>query len=90
MNARYEVRRRGRRAVTKEMFLQPRPSSSMREISLTQELLAIRLALFGIQLKSLLLDILFGGELGTISVDVSDYSSVGESDEGIIDEMAVD
>ena len=90
MNARYEVRRRGRGAVTKEMVLQPRPSSSMCEISLAQELLAIHLALFGIQLKLLSLNILFGGELGTVSVDVSNYSSVGESDEGIVDKMAVD
>ena len=90
MNARYKVRRGGRGAVPKEMVLQPSPSSSMRGVSLTQELLAIRLALFGIQLKSLSLDILFGGELGTVSVDVSNYSSIGESDEGIVDKMAVD
>ena len=90
MDARYKVRRGGRRAIAKEVVLQPRPSSSVREIPLTQELLAIRFALFGIQLKTLSLDVLFGGELGAICVDISDYSSVGESDEGVVDEVAVD
>ena len=90
MNTRYKVRRGGRRAVLQEMVLQPGPSSSVRKVSFAQELLAICLALFGIQLKSLSLDILFSGELGAVGVDVSDYSSIGESDEGIIDKMAVD
>ena len=90
MNTGYKVRRGGRRAVPKEMVLQPRPSSSVHKVSFAQELLAICLALFGIQLKSLSFDVLFGGELGTIGVDISDYSSIGESDEGIVDEMAVD
>ena len=90
MNARYEVRGRGRGTIPKEVVLQPRPSSSMCEIPLTQELLAIRLALFSIQLESLSLDILFSGELSAISVDVGDYPSVSESDESVIDKVTVD
>ena len=90
MNAGYEVRRRGRRLVAKEVILQPRPSPSMCEVPLTQELLTIRLMFFSIQLKLLSLDILFSGELSSIGVDVSDYSSVSESDEGIVDEVVVD
>ena len=90
MNARYKVRRGGRRVVPKEVILQPRPSSSVHKVSFAQELLAIGLALLGIQLKSLSLDILFGGELGAVGVDISNYSSVGESDKGIVDKMAVD
>ena len=62
----------------------------MREIPLTQKLLAIRFALLGIQFKPLSLDILLGGELGAISVDVGDYPSVSESDESVVDKMAID
>ena len=90
MDARYEVRWRGRGTIMKEVVLQPRPSSSMCEIPLTQELLAVHLALFCIQFKPLSLDVLLGSELGAVGVDVSDYSSVSKSDEGIVDEVAVD
>ena len=90
MNTRYKVRRGGRRAVPKEVVLQPRPSSSVRKVSFAQELFAICLALFDIQLESLSFDILFGGELGAICMDVGNYSSVGESDESVVDKVAVD
>ena len=90
MNARYEVRRWGRGAISKEVVLQSRPSSSVREISLAQELLAICFVLLGIQLKTLSLDILFGGELGTICVNVGNDSSVSELDKSIIDKVTVD
>ena len=62
----------------------------MCEIPLTQKLLAVRFALLGIQFKPLSLDVLLGGELGTISVDIGDYPSVSESDEGVVDKVAVD
>ena len=90
MNVRYEVGRRGRGAVAKKVILQPRPSPSMCEIPLTQELLAVCLAFFGVQLKSLSLDVLFGGELGAVSVDVGNNPSISESDEGVVDKVAVD
>ena len=48
MNARYKVRRRGRGTIPKKVVLQPRPSPSVCEVSLTQELLAICLVFFGI------------------------------------------
>ena len=73
-----------------KMVLQPRPSPSMCEVSLTQELLAIRFALLGIQLKMLLLDVLLSSELGAISMNVGDYSSVSESDKGVVDKVPVD
>ena len=90
MNARYEVRRRGRGTITKKVTLQPRPSPSMCEIPFTQELLAVRLALFGVQLESLPFDILFGGDLSTVSMDVGNDSSISESDEGVVDKVTVD
>ena len=90
MNARYKVGRRGRGIIAKKMILQPRPSSSMCEVPFTQELLAICLTFFGIQLKLLSLDILFGYELGMVSVDISDYPSISELNEGVVDKMAVD
>ena len=90
MNARYEVRRGGRGTVPKKMVLQPGSSPSMCEVPFTQELLAIRFALLGIQFKPLSLDILLGGELSAIGVDVGDYPSVSESDEGVVDKVAVD
>ena len=62
----------------------------MCEIPLTQKLLAVRFVLLGIQFKPLSLDVLLGGELGTISVDIGDYPSVSESDEGVVDKVAVD
>ena len=74
----------------KKVVLQPRPSPSMHKVPLAQELLAIRLTLFGIQLKSLSLDILFGGELSAVSMDVGNNSGISESDEGIVDKMVVD
>ena len=89
MNARYKVRRRGRGTVAQKVVLQPRPSPSVCEISLTQKLFSISFAFLSIQLKPLLLDILFGGELGAIGVNISDYPSVSEPNEGIIDKMAV-
>ena len=62
----------------------------MCEIPLAQKLLAICFALLGIQFKPLSLDILLGGELGAIGVDVGNYPSVSESDEGVVDKVAVD
>ena len=62
----------------------------MCEIPLTQKLLAIRFAFLGIQFKPLSLDVLLGGELSAISVDIGDYPSVSESDEGVVDKVAVD
>ena len=61
----------------------------MCEIPLTQKLLAIRFAFLGIQFKPLSLDILLGGELSAISVDVGNYSSVSESDESVVNKVAV-
>ena len=90
MNAGYKIRRRGRGTIAKKMVLQPRPGPSMCEISLTQELLAVCFALLSIQFKPLSLDILLGGELGAISVNVGDYPSVGELDESVVDKVAVD
>ena len=90
VNARYEVRRRGRGAIPKKVVLQPRPSPSMCEVSLAQELLAVCFALLGIQFKPLSLDILLGGELSTIGMDVSNYPSISESNKGIVDKVAVD
>ena len=87
MNARYKVRRGGRRAVAKEVVLQPRPGPSMCEIPFAQKLLAICFTLLGVQLEALPLDVLFGGELGTVSVDVSNDPSVRESDKGIVDNV---
>ena len=53
-------------------------------------MLAICFTLLGIQLEALPLDVLFGGELGMVSVDVSNDPSVCESDKGIVDKVAVD
>ena len=89
MNARYEVRRRGRGAIPKKMVLQPRSSPSMCEVSFAQELLAVCFALLSVQFKSLPLDILLGGELSAIGVNISDYPSVSEPNKGIVDKMAV-
>ena len=89
MNARYKVRRRGRGAVAKKVVLQPRPSPSMHKVPFAQELLAIRFTLLGVQLETLSFDILLSGDLGAISMDVGDYSSVSESDEGVVDKVAV-
>ena len=90
MNAGYEIRRGRRGAIAQKMVLQPRPGPSMCEVPLTQELFAICFALLGIQLKSLSLDILFGGELGAIGMDVGNYSSISKSDESIVDKVMVD
>ena len=53
-------------------------------------MLAVRLAFFIVQLKSLSLNVLFGGELGTVSMDVGNNSGVSESDESVVDKVAVD
>ena len=90
MNARYEVRRRGRRTIAKEVVLQPRPSPSMHKVPFAQELLAICFMLLGIQLETLPLNILHSGELGAVSVDIGNYSSVSELDEGVVDKVTVD
>ena len=62
----------------------------MCEIPFTQKLLGIRFAFLCIQFKPLSRDVLLGGELGAISVNVGNYSSVSESDKGVVDKVAVD
>ena len=62
----------------------------MREVPFTQELLAISLSLLGIQLKPLLLDVLLGGELSVIGVDIGNYPSISKSDEHVVNKVAVD
>ena len=90
MNVRHEVRRRGRGTIAMNVVLQPRSSPSVCEISLTQKLLSVSFAFLSIQLKPLAFDILFSGELSAIGMDVGNYSSVGESDESVVDKVAVD
>jgi hypothetical protein len=81
---------RGGGAFAKEVGLQPSPSSSMRQISFTQELVALSFLLFSVQLQPLTLDVLLGGELRTIGVDVSDNSGIKKVDECVIDKVTVD
>ena len=90
MNARYKIRRRGRGTITKKVVLQPGSSPSVRQIPFAQELLAICFALLGIQLKTLLLDVLLGGELSMIGVNIGNYPSISEPNERIIDKVTVD
>jgi hypothetical protein len=81
---------RGGGAFLKKVGLQPSSSPSMSKVSLTQELLPICLSFLSVQLQSLALNVLFGGKLCTIGVDVSDNTSVQKVNECVIDKMTVD
>jgi hypothetical protein len=90
MNAGNKIRRRGWRAVRKEVVLDPSSSPSMYQVPLNQEQLSIRFAFLVVQLYPLTFDILFLGDLRAHSVDVSYNPRVDNRDKSVVDKTAVD
>jgi hypothetical protein len=85
-----EIRRRGWRAVRKEVVLDPGPSPSMYQVAFDQEQLPICFTFLVVQLYPLTFDVFLFGNLRAHSVDVSYNPRVDDGDKGIVDEMTVD
>ena len=84
-----EVSRRGRWSSRHEMILDPGPCSTMDQVSLYKDHLAICFTLLCIQFHPLAFDLFLFSNLSTQSVDVSDDTRINEAHKSVVDEETV-